>query len=65
MKECIIFQPDGEVLTYQEGKDDVMTILDRSDDYPVVRIFTKTKVIIYKGIPFVIREDKHDERGPR
>ncbi len=60
MKMCTIFFPTGEHTDYEEGKDGVETILDRSDDYPVVRIFRSTEMVIYKGLPFVIIETRVD-----
>lgn len=62
MKSVKIYMPQGEVLEYKEGVKQCQTILDRSDDYPVVRVFMHDHIKIFKGMPFVITADKYEGR---
>jgi len=60
MKTVEIYTHTGTV-KFEEGVN-CERILDRSDDYPVVRVFLKDKVLIFKGLPYTITEDKKDQR---
>lgn len=65
MTRVTIFQPDGTQKTHEEGNEACTRILDRSDDYPVVRVFTENGIIVYKGIPFVIETDRDQDGRDR
>lgn len=61
MKTLEVYLKTGTV-KFEEGQN-CERILDRSDDYPVVRVFLKEKVLIFKGVPYMITTDKNDRFG--
>lgn len=63
MRKVIVFTlPEPEI--WVEGKN-CDQIMDERGEYPIVKVYVKDIIHIYKGVPFMLEVDRHEERRNR
>lgn len=61
MRQLIVFLESGPE-QWEEGQN-CDQIIDERGEYPIVKIYIKEKIRIYKGIPFALIVNRIEERG--
>lgn len=56
MKEVVLYYPNGDTITYKEGKNCLKITDNRERDIPVLKVRFEDQIMkVFKGIPFVIQ----------